>query len=369
MEHQRIGFLGYILRILNWILILALLVSYLAQWVSPEMVWLIAFFGLGFPVLYVLNIVFLLHWTFRRRKFLVYPLIVLLMGLPMLGRFLQLGSNTEHIASGNSLKVLSYNVHVLDYYGNKFGNSGFARDQIIEKMKLENADIYCMQEFYTKKKAGIDNVKLFKQSLETPYTFNSLYFPGSSTVQNVIFSKYPIISSGLVGNIDDSSGGIFADIEVNDVIIRVYSVHLESIQISSERNVLGKYMNLNSPEGQELAKKQSFKFINKFKVAFASRARQITVLKNHIANSQYPIIILGDLNDTPSSYAYSQLRADLDDAFVERGGGFGQTYIGKYPSFRIDNIFYDPQFTCNAYNTIQVTLSDHYPISAEFTVD
>jgi len=369
MEYQKVGFFGYILRLINWLLILSLLISYIAQWVSPEVFWVIAFFGLAFPILFVLNVLFLIHWIFRRRKFLIYPLIALMIGLPMLGRFFQVGSNSEIISGGNTIKVLSYNVHVLDYYQRKFGGHGTARDMIIEKMQMEDADIYCMQEFYTKKKAGIDNVKLFKESLNTPYSFNSLYFPGSSTVQNVIFSKYPIKDSGLIGALQDAAGGVFADIEIDGVIVRVYSVHLESIKISGERNVLDKYKDLQSPAGQEEAKKQSITFVNKFKTAFAARAKQISVLKNHIANSPYPVIIVGDLNDTPSSYAYSQLRADLDDAFVQRGGGFGKTYIGKYPSFRIDNIFYDPQFSCKNYNTIQIELSDHYPISAEFSLD
>jgi len=369
MERQRIGFLGYILRLINWLLILSLLVSYMAQWISPEVFWVIAFFGLAFPVLYILNAIFLLHWIFRRRRFLVYPLIILMVGLPMLGRFFQTGSNAEHIGGGNAIKVLTYNVHVLDYYQPSFGGNGFARDQIIEKMKLENADIYCMQEFYTKKKVGKDNVKLFKKSLETPFAFNSPYVPGSSTLQNVIFSKYPIINSGLVGSLHEGAAGIFADIEVDNIKVRVYSVHLESIKISSERDVLNKFTDLQSEDGKQKAKQQSITFIKKFKSAFAARAQQITDLKNHIANSQYPVIILGDFNDTPSSYAYRQLRGDLDDAFVQRGAGLGQTYIGKYPSFRIDNIFYDPQFTCINYNTVQVKLSDHYPITAAFTID
>ena len=369
MEHQKVGFLGYILRLINWIFIFSLLVSYLAQWISPEMFWIIAFFGLAFPVLYIINIIFLVHWVFRRRRFLVYPLIILIVGLPMLGRFFQTGSNAEHIDGGNALKVLSYNVHVLDYYNNSYGNKGFARDQIIEKMKLENVDILCMQEFYSKKKAGSNNIKLFKKELEIPYVYNSAYVPRSSTLQNVIFSKYPIINNGLVGTLEEGAAGIFADIEIDNIIVRVYSVHLESIKISGEKDVLDKYKDLQSESGKQKAKEQSITFINKFKAAFAARAHQISVLRNHIDNSQYPVIIMGDFNDTPSSYAYSQLRGDLDDAFVQQGGGFGQTYIGRYPSFRIDNIFYDPQFTCNAYNTVQIKLSDHYPITAEFTID
>ncbi len=373
MEKQAIGFFGYILRFINWLFIIGLLGSYSAQWISPELFWPVAFLGIAFPVFAIVNIIFLVHWMFRRRRFLIYPLITLMVGMPMIGRFIQFGSNTEIVDGGNSLKIISYNVHVLDYYQNKFGTTGTARDKIIDKMNLEKADIYCFQEFYPKDRQAQNITNLFIKGLDTPYRYGVRYMPNTSSIHNVIFSKYPIIAKGQVkdgieGNAEDI-GAIYADIEVEDSKIRVYSVHLTSIRISNEKDVMSKLTNIDTPQGQEQAKEQSVKMINKFKIAFASRAKQIAIIKEHIANSPYPVIIVGDFNDTPSSYAYSQLRGDLDDAFIEKGSGFGQTYIGPYPSFRIDNIFYDPQFTCNDYNTIDVKLSDHYPISAEFSID
>ncbi len=370
MERQRIGIIGYIMRLINWIFILGLLLSYLAQWISPEVFWPISFFGLAYPILIIVNILFLTHWIFRRRKFLIYPLLAIMVGLPMLGRFVQFGSNTEVIDASNNLKIITYNVHVLDYYHQHYGGSGYAGDLILEKMKLENADIYCMQEFYCKGDKGKILISKYKEQLNTPYTYHKLYGSKNSNIANVIFSKYPIIRNGIVENPKDKYKipGIFADIELNGSEIRIYSVHLKSIHISGNIDLMNDISNLDTEEGQQKAKDNSIYFINKFKKAFSERSVQISSLKNHIANSPFPVIIAGDFNDTPSSYAYSQLRDGLDDAFVKKGGGFGQTYIGPYPSFRIDNILFDPQFTCTDYNTIKIKLSDHYPISAEFGI-
>lgn len=373
MERQPIGFLGYVLRFINWIFIIGLLGSYLAQWISPVLFWPIAFLGIAFPVFAIVNLLFLIHWIFRRRRFLIYPLLILLVGLPMIGRFIQFGSNTEVVDGGSSLKIVSYNVHVLDYYQNNFGTTGTARDKIIEKMKLENADVYCMQEFYPEDNKGNDIARMFTKGLDTPHSYSVSYVSRKNSIHNVIFSKFPIIAKGEIkeggdGNTEDL-GAIYVDLEVEGSKIRVYSVHLKSIKISGEKDVMSKLTNIDTPQGQEKAKEQSVKMIKKFKIAFDARAKQIAIIKEHITNSPYPVIIAGDFNDTPSSYAYSQLRGDLDDAFIEKGSGLGQTYIGRYPSFRIDNIFYDPQFTCNQYNTIDVKLSDHYPISAEFSID
>ncbi len=370
MEKQAIGFFGYLLRLINWIFIIAILASYLAQWISPEMVWPLAFFGIAYPIFLIVNVIFLIHWIFRRRRFLIYPLIALVIGMPMIGRFFQIGSNTEIVGDSYQFKILSYNVHVLDYYKNNSGEKGFIRDQILDKMVLEDADIYCFQEFYPKEKKGTDNIKYFKEKLDTKYSYSAKYIPHTSNISNVILSKFPIINKGKVrdGSKGESIGAVFVDLQINDTKVRVYSVHLESIKISGEKDVLKKITSIETEEGQEVAKKQSIHMIKKFKNAFALRAKQIALLKEHIDNSPFPVFIVGDFNDTPSSYAYSQLRADLDDAFIEKGSGLGQTYIGPYPSFRIDNIFYDPQFTCTGYNTIKIKLSDHYPISAKFSI-
>ena len=43
----------------------------------------------------------------------------------------------------------------------------------------------------------------------------------------------------------------------------------------------------------------------------------------------YPIIICGDFNDTPVSYAYQQLGDNMIDAFLESGNGIGKVLV-KY---------------------------------------
>lgn len=371
MEHQRIGIIGYLMRFVNSIFILALLLSYMAQWISPEMFWPISFFGLAYPIFVIINILFLIHWIFRRRKFLVYPLIAIMVGLPMLGRFVQFGSNSEIIDPNNGFKIITFNVHVLDYYHQQHGGSGYAGNLIIDKLKNENADIYCMQEFYYNNTDGDKLLQRFKEELNTPYSYFVRYGSKNSKIIEVIFSKYPIIDKGIVENPQDKydNPGIFVDIEINNTTFRVYNIHLKSFFISGNIDLIDDLNNINTEEGQQKVKENSIFFINKFKKAFAERAIQISTIKNHSLNSPFPVLIVGDFNDTPSSYAYSQLRNGLDDAFVEKGSGFGQTYIGPYPSFRIDNILFDPQFTCIDYSTIKVNLSDHYPISAKFLLE
>lgn len=53
------------------------------------------------------------------------------------------------------------------------------------------------------------------------------------------------------------------------------------------------------------------------------------------------------------------------DAFVGSGKGIGRTYIGKLPSFRIDYIFHSKDFESLNFQTLELRLSDHLPVSCE----
>ena len=83
-----------------------------------------------------------------------------------------------------------------------------------------------------------------------------------------------------------------------------------------------------------------------------------------MATSPWPVVYCGDLNDTPMSYSHhALLRAGRSDAFVESGKGFGHTYIGDAPSFRIDHILHGPAFRSWGYRTLPDELSDHHAIT------
>jgi endonuclease/exonuclease/phosphatase family metal-dependent hydrolase len=73
-------------------------------------------------------------------------------------------------------------------------------------------------------------------------------------------------------------------------------------------------------------------------LAFAMRARQAEILREHIAASPHPVIVCGDFNDTPLSYSYRLMSKGLKDSFMEKGWGLGTTYAGALPALRIDYI-------------------------------
>jgi Metal-dependent hydrolase len=99
---------------------------------------------------------------------------------------------------------------------------------------------------------------------------------------------------------------------------------------------------------------------------FVNRALQAQVLKERVNKSPYPVLVVGDFNDTPVSYSYRKIRKGLHDSFVNSGYGAGFTYRGNYPPNRIDYILYNSPLINTYFEIIKVKYSDHYPIIAYF---
>ena len=78
--------------------------------------------------------------------------------------------------------------------------------------------------------------------------------------------------------------------------------------------------------------------------------------------SPYPVIICGDFNDVPNSYAYNTIGKGTHDAFTDKGTGIGRTYAGVSPTLRIDHIFADKHFNIEQYIRARKKISDHYPL-------
>jgi len=97
-----------------------------------------------------------------------------------------------------------------------------------------------------------------------------------------------------------------------------------------------------------------------------TKTEVVQVVKDYLNRSPYPVIVAGDFNDTPVSYAYRKIRKGLSDSFVSSGYGAGFTYRGNYPPNRIDYILYDNKLTSVNFEIIKVKYSDHYPIIAWF---
>ncbi len=155
----------------------------------------------------------------------------------------------------------------------------------------------------------------------------------------------------------------YFDIDIDGTVIRYVATHLQSTGI-----VPTDYQKLVQVELDEDYKSYALGFAKKLKKGILLRTEQTKTITEVLENSPYPIIILGDFNDTPQSYTYQQLKKDRKDAFVEQGNGWGTTYLKPFPFLRIDYILYDNELECTSYTRTAEIKSDHAMVEATFKI-
>ena len=263
------------------------------------------------------------------------------------------GTNFSSIqATAPTIKVMSYNIEGLKKLVDRKNKEAeqYKRDRFFKWINTEvKPDILCTQETGWQ---GLitQNTDLIHQTRNQGVT---------------IFSKHPIVEKGKI-NFPKIRGNacVWADVRLPDkTIIRIYSTHLQSNRITSDTDKLIENVDLQEKETWLGVKS----ILGKYKRAAANRAEQAQLIVEHIKTSPYPVVLGGDFNETPLSYAYQVLAADMQDTFQEGAFGIGTTFSGTIPGLKIDYILTSEHFrTIN--HTIfknQEAFSDHYPVLCE----
>jgi len=361
--NKRLGFFNSFILIVNILFIFALALSYLSVHVSPVKSWILPFFGLLYPFLIIINLFFVIYWILRLRWLFLISAIFILAGWNHLERLVQFSSPGTPSADSSSFKVISYNVKNLSN-DNVVLIKPQIRSKILDFLDEEDADILCLQEFaivHPDPEAFIDSLS---DRLEMPFHAYIQYFekPRKRIDAIFTFSKYPILNSGSVKKDNQHNYALFTDLLMDKDTVRLFNIHLESLRFKHEDYNFISEFDLQFEENEDI-QEGSRRIFEKLKTAFARRASQVDNLSSCIIQSPYPVILCGDFNDTPNSYAYQQLTVNLKDGFMESGKGFGNTYIGKLPSYRIDFVLYDDYFVSWNCSRKLIKLSDHYPVT------
>jgi endonuclease/exonuclease/phosphatase family metal-dependent hydrolase len=341
---------------LNIVAGLLLLLSYAAPYIDPLIWWVIAFLGLAFPFLFLLNILFAAFWLIQGKLKLIFSLACLLLGYSHYSKIYKLSGETMK-EDTESIRIVSMNVKGFGYSEKKP-----YLDSFVEYLQEEKADIVCIQEFLNKDLGQKEDVSSFIRK-KTGLSSSNRKKTGHGTA---IFSRFPTVASGSISfGKNTLNGAVWADVAFpSGQIIRVYSVHLQSNHLTKKEQ-----LSVKDIEHQEEAVKKSKNIIKRLKNAFEKRSEQLDTLLEHINDCKHPVIIAGDLNDTQLSYTYRKLRGKRTDAFVESGEGAGNTYVGPFPSYRIDYMFYDPVIKSYGYASGPHFGSDHKLIKAQLTLE
>lgn len=356
-----------ILYFLNICAVAGLLASYLSGYISPEKLWIFAFFGLAYPIFLIFNLFFVVFWLITWNRFIFVSLLSILLGFNSLLAIYPVRFSQPAVLPYAKIKIVSFNVHSL-YGKQRADNRQETKSKVTDFLAAQNADIICVQEFYAIGEDFSQTLSKFANSIHLDYySFKNYQEFSNKRKINAIatFSRFPIVNSGCLKLPGRSHYAVFSDIVMNRDTIRVYNLHLESIRFGNEDYTF--YSHLTEPDIEEDTpiKEGSKRMLWKLRKAFILRSKQVAILSKHIAACPFPIILSGDFNDTPSSFTYHQLTMRLTDSFIESGHGlFMSTYAGKFPSFRIDYILHSDKFKAISYKNFDVNLSDHYPITA-----
>ena len=195
-------------------------------------------------------------------------------------------------------------------------------------------DIICLQE-------RPHDILLNCDSISTAFGYPYRVFNSreDEVLNLAVYSRFPLSNMKEYYFPNSYNKVLQIDLQYEGTTIRLFNMHLQTTGMTPAfqgNNLLHTYQ-LNTRE----------------------RNRQAQLLAEAIASSPYPVIVCGDLNDTPISYAYRKLTNKLKDCFLEAGNGWGGTYQPARNLFRIDYTFCSPELKTSAYRLFSNCWSDH----------
>lgn len=348
-------------HIITIIFALLLLLSYLTAYIPPHLYPKLSLMGFVYPILLVINIGFIFFWLFCKWTYIILPLAIILIRVDYIPRLFSFEGET-HIENKDirDFKVISYNVCSF-HYNTEYNESKDKRiEEIFGYIKEQDSDIIAFQDYYSSKKGKTSIHRRIINDLGLKYYYgannNDNYISG-----NAIYSRYPINKSGKLFPLKDNNlSYIYADINYNGKNIRVYNFHLTSFKLADDDKKV-----FESIKNGEIKKEDSKNILRKLIWANDKRSKEVDELVPILSETNLPYLVVGDFNDTPFSYTYKKITKDMKDSFVEKGNGFGSTYNGVFPAYRIDYILFSKkEFEIKSFEKQDLDYSDHYPISS-----
>lgn len=339
----------------------------LAAYVPADRFWIMPFFGFLIPVLVPVNLFFILLWIQRKRFFraLLSSLIIIL-AIPQIKAGVAFNNNNKNLTQEEYFKFINFNVRLFDLYN--WSKNIETRNKIFTYLKEQDPDVIAFQEyFYSSKQNYFVTRDSLVKILNMPYFAEAFdVISGHGHYGVAIFSKFPIVNKQFV-DFPGANGnnGLFADLVIKNDTIRVFCGHLASISFHGPDYDLVKKI-LNQPEKENL--NAGLKLLEKIKNANERRILHSKIVRSIAENSPHPTILALDMNDTPFSHSYFFIKGYLKDAFLESGRGFGQSYVGPFPSYRIDYILHSSTLESKNFTTDNIVLSDHKPLITYFRV-
>lgn len=341
--------IAYLLKLISLAVASATMLSYLAPYIHPKTVPWLAFFGTAYPWILMLNIALMVVWWWGRDRFALYHLGIILVGWHALCAFLAVHWTSPPAPEG-AIRVMTHNLgNILDGQPPTAANYERKADAYAAYLiKVGVPDVLCTQE------TSVYFYRRLAERLQYPHVFNLKR-------GTVTFSKLPMVAGGDIPLGQTGNSVLWTDLRTSQGFIRVYNVHLQSNSVADDAKKI-----LGDPDAFDNGSFNEVRSIF-WKVGAATkiRSKQAVMVRQHITDSKHPVLVCGDLNDTPTSFVFRVIAEGLRDSFQESGLGVGTTFAGALPLLRIDYILHDPEMASYRCRTLRKPFSDHYGVAAE----
>lgn len=369
-----------ILRIL-WgalciVVTICFLLASLSTFIPPSYFSYPSLFGLGFPYIFVIYLLCCVIGLFINRRYALIRICLLPVSYFNFTNTFALRTEQQWVMEKDTstLRVMTWNVQGFVNNLRKESLSEYrdSREGIIRNINNYNPDIICIQEY-----RNIENAKRrypIRKELDSigfKYYYCSndrvtrlLKNSDATLTEGVaIYSKLPLIDSGRINiNHDDKNENlIYTDVMFNNKRVRVFTAHLQSLYIYTD--TAGKFQDESIYEITYKEKRHAEYRIRETEI---KHEEEVKIIRAAIDASNYPVIYCGDMNTTPGSYNYRLLKDDnLQDAFLAKGSGLGNTFYKIGPTLRIDYCLPDTAFRVIQSKREKIKLSDHFPVIAD----
>jgi endonuclease/exonuclease/phosphatase family metal-dependent hydrolase len=321
-----------------------------ARLFDPQYYVSVSLLGLFVIVIIGVNIFLTFYWASKLKAWFFVSLATLCLFIPYITTMVQIRLTSPPPLGDRNICILTYNVNSFNYqhdYKTTFQNIAFT---IGEK----DPDVICFQEFWNGKDFPLDSISKF---LGMPYY--ALGKNGKGVKDLALFSKYPIKKTEYQIYNDTHNGSMYCDLNFKGKLIRIVNCHLQTTNLNQKRGEIRKLKQITEPRVFYRALQNIYSTLSNNTIR---RAEQAIAVNKIIKSTKIPIIVCGDLNETPSSFVYKKVKDDLKDGFKEAGRGFGGTYKKFFRILRVDYIFHSSSFECVNYISENVDYSDHNPV-------
>lgn len=345
-----------IVLIITLISALLLIVASFAYKVEPSQDSFLALMGLAFPIFVVTTLAGTIALAFMNWKVALIPAVALLISAGGMWRYspINIGSNKLDPNKEN-FTLLTYNV----LYFMDSDKSG-PENHILKYILGYNADVVVLQEAGIK--LSVNKGRRFTEELIDQ--INYIYPYRIAEKSSLILSKYPtrlIVDKWY----SETANTTVYEVDINGRKVSIFNNHLESIGLNSEEKQAYREIT-NQPDNMSENIGNYKDITRKLLNAFETRSQQVEYVDALADSIGGNIILCGDINDTPNSYAYNKLKEGRHDAYLELGTGPGYTYRADNMWVRIDHVFYQGNFKAKHLQIGNKMYSDHYPIFVGF---